>query len=133
MRILGLDVGDVRIGVGISDPLKITAQPLTTIPNTDAGRAELKKIVDDYDVVEIVVGYPTNRFGKKTKQTEVVELFAKRLEEDLSCKITYWDERYSTKAVERVLIEADVSRKNRKKVIDQQAAVFFLQGYLDGL
>jgi len=131
MRVLGLDFGEKRIGVAISDPLSITAQPLPYISYNPKFLEELKLIMSDYDIGLIVVGLPLSREGKDTQTTVKVRQFGAKLEQHLGKDIVFQDERYSTKAVERVLIEADVSRKKRKEVIDSQAAVFILQGYMD--
>lgn len=131
MRILGFDVGDRRIGIAMSDPLGLTAQPLTVIESTQLTAEWLKQMIDDYDIEQIVVGRPLNRFGEPTAQTRKIEKWVSNLVKNNEYTVVYWDERYSTKAAKSVLIEADISRKNQKKVIDKQAAVFILQGYLD--
>ena len=131
MRRLGLDVGRARVGVAISDPLGMTAQPLGQVPAGQKDLADLKALIADYDIDKVVVGKPLNRFGEPTEQTKWIENWVENLEQQLNCTVVYWDERHSTKAVESVLIQADVSRKKRKTVIDQQAAVFILQGYMD--
>lgn len=131
MRRLGLDVGRARVGVAISDPLGMTAQPLGQVLAGQKDLADLKALIADYDIDQVVVGKPLNRFGEPTEQTKWIENWVENLEQQLNCTVVYWDERYSTKAVESVLIQADVSRKKRKTVIDQQAAVFILQGYMD--
>lgn len=131
MRRLGLDVGRARVGVAISDPLGMTAQPLGQVLAGQKDLADLKALIADYDIDQVVVGKPLNRFGEPTEQTKWIENWVENLEQQLNCAVVYWDERYSTKAVESVLIQADVSRKKRKTVIDQQAAVFILQGYMD--
>lgn len=140
MRILGLDVGEKTIGVAISDPLCITAQGVTTIERVGI-RKDAGKVIDyirDYECELVVVGLPLSLDGTDSIQTEKVRDFRKMLENKLKSlgplskvKVEWQDERFTTKIAERVLIEADVSRKDRKKVIDKQAATIILQSYLD--
>lgn len=141
MRILGLDVGEKTIGVAVSDPLCITAQGVTTIERVGI-RKDAGKVIDyirEYECETVVVGLPLSLDGTDSVQTEKVRDFRKMLENKLKSlgplskvKVEWQDERFTTKIAERVLIDADVSRKNRKKVIDKQAAVIILQSYLDG-
>lgn len=135
MRILGLDIGDKTIGIALSDPLLITAQGITTIKRTNIGNdiLELKKICDEYKVEEFLVGFPKNMNGTIGPQCEKVMEFCKVLEKKIGFKITLWDERLTTVAAERAMLEADLSRKKRKKIIDKMAATYILQGYLDSL
>ncbi|MGI6360901.1 MAG: Holliday junction resolvase RuvX [Bacillota bacterium] len=135
MRLLGLDVGKATIGVAISDPLGWTAQGLKTLRRRDPA-SDFKYLLDlikQYEVEEIVIGLPLNMNGSKGPAAEYTENFAQQLEKISGKKIIYWDERLSTVAAERVLLEGDVSRKKRKKVIDTMAAAYILQGYLDFL
>src|SRR5690554_5266429 len=121
-RILGLDVGNKTIGVAVSDLLGYTAQGVTTI---------IRETLDKYDDVEIVVlGMPKNMNGTIGPQGQKVQDFGNFLKKRIKPKITYWDERLTTVSAERTLIEADVSRKKRKQVIDKLAAVYILQSYL---
>lgn len=135
MRILGLDVGSKTIGVAISDELGWTAQGLETIPideeKNDFGLERLETIIRTYDVDEIVVGLPKNMNGTIGPRGEMSQQFATMIEEKFHIPVVLWDERLSTVAAERVLLEADMSRKKRKKVIDKMAAIMILQGYLD--
>jgi len=136
MRILGLDVGDVRIGVALSDEMGWTAQPLGVITRSKKKglKSDLYAIVaylDEYNVTEIVVGLPLNMNGSEGPMTEKVRKFSEALSKITDIEIKEWDERLSTVAVERVLIEGDVSRKKRKTVVDKLAATYILQGYLD--
>lgn len=130
-RIIALDYGEKRIGAAISDPLGLTAQPLEFIPNDQAVISTLKEIIYDRQVDEILIGLPKNMNGTESKKSEEAMAFGKKLEEELDIKVSYWDERLSTVAVTKHLINADVSRKKRKKVVDSQAAMFFLQGYMN--
>jgi len=133
MRVLGLDIGTRRTGVAISDELGLTASPLRTIKA--AGRTAcikaLLEIIKEYDVEEIVVGLPLNLDGTEGVKAAEVRRFAKALEFAAGHKVRFWDERFSTAAVTRVLVEADVSRSKRKEVVDKAAAAYILQGFLD--
>ncbi|MCT2537648.1 Holliday junction resolvase RuvX [Aquibacillus koreensis] len=135
MKKMGLDVGSKTIGVAISDALGWTAQGLTTIKwnesEIDSAYDELAKIISEHDIQEAVVGLPKNMNGSIGERGEASMLFADYLKEKFNLKIVLWDERLTTMAAERVLLEADVSRKKRKKVIDKMAASMILQGYLD--
>lgn len=134
-RILGLDVGDKTIGVAVSDLLQITAQGVTTIrrENKKKDLSALKEIIDEYNIKRIVVGLPKNMNGTIGFQGEKVIDFTKDIKSRFSIDTVYIDERLTTVSAERLLIEADVSRKNRKKVIDKVAASYILQFYLDSL
>jgi putative holliday junction resolvase len=133
VRILGLDIGSKRIGVAISDELGFTAQGIETLscksPEDDA--AAIAKLAEKYDVEEIVVGIPYNMDGSAGPQAEKVRAAVERIKQRAKVPMQEWDERLSTVAAERVLVEADMSRSKRRKVIDKVAAVIILQGYLD--
>ncbi|WP_010098957.1 Holliday junction resolvase RuvX [Ornithinibacillus scapharcae] len=135
MRILGLDVGSKTIGVAISDELGWTAQGITTIKwdETDIKSAdsELKQIIDEHNIEKVIIGLPKNMNGTIGERGEASKRYAEYLEEVFHVETVLWDERLTTMAAERVLLEADVSRKKRKKVIDKMAAMMILQGYLD--
>lgn len=131
MRKMGLDLGERNIGVALSDSLALTAQPLKVIKRSAEEFAELAEIIRDYEVSEIVVGYPKNMNGTLGERAHAAEEFARLLERKFRIPVKLWDERLSTVAAERSLLEADLSRAKRKKVIDKMAAVFILQGYLD--
>lgn len=134
MRILGLDVGEKRIGVAISDPFGWTAQGLMTIHRTNSEKKDLEAIVEvikEHEVTSIVIGLPRNMNGTYGPQTENIRLFAEKLAQKTPVKIDFWDERLTTVVAERALIEADVSRNKRRKVVDKVAAVIILQNYLD--
>lgn len=132
-RIMGLDVGDKTIGVAVSDLMGLTAQPIITVRRVGKKKdiEELKKIIKEKDVKKIVSGLPKNMNGTLGPQGEKVIKFCELLEEETGLKVEYWDERLSTVAAERSLIEGDISRQKRKKVVDMLAAVIILQGYLD--
>lgn len=134
-RILGLDVGDVRIGVAMSDLLMITAQGIETYTRkeTDADIEYFCRLIKEHDVETVVCGLPKNMNGTIGEQAEKVQAFAQRLKEASGCRLIYWDERLTTKSAQRTLLEADMSRKKRKAVVDKIAAVYILQGYMDSL
>lgn len=135
MRIMGLDVGSKTVGIALSDELGWTAQGLETLKINEEenvfGFEELGKIIKEYDVGKIVVGLPKNMNGTIGPRGEASQFYGRELEERFGIPVILWDERLTTVAAERVLLEADVSRKKRKKVIDKMAAVMILQGYLN--
>jgi len=133
MRVMGLDVGDKTIGVAVSDLLGLTAQGIETIRRDEKVDywQRLSELCRHYEVERIVVGLPKNMNGTLGPRAKKVTEFICHLQEKLSLPVEVWDERLSTVAVERTLLDADLSRKKRKKVIDKMAAVFILQGYLD--
>jgi putative Holliday junction resolvase len=133
MRIMGLDVGSHTIGVAVSDELGITAQGVKTIrrKSKDEDSKEIIKIIDQFDIGKIVVGLPKNMDGTLGKQAEMVFQWIKTLKEKIHFPVVTWDERFSTIEASKVLLEADLSRKKRKKVIDKLAAVLILQGYIN--
>lgn len=134
-RILALDYGTKRIGMALSDAMRITGQPFGTIESKtrDEALAEIEKIVERENVTEIVIGLPRRLDGSIGEMGDQAKALAGQLRDRLSIKIKLWDERFSTHAAERTLLEGDVKRKKRKKVIDQTAAAWILQGYLDRL
>ncbi|SHK08370.1 Holliday junction resolvase RuvX [Desulforamulus aeronauticus] len=133
MRIMGLDVGDKTIGVALSDPLGWTAQGLEVIrrENIEKDFTRLDEIIQEYQVERILVGLPKNMNATIGPQGEKVLAFVEQLKDKFALPVKTWDERLSTVAAERMLIQADVSRSKRKKVIDKMAAAVILQGYLD--
>lgn len=133
MRILGLDYGEKRIGVAMSDELGITAQGLTTIHrrNRKKDLEEVAAIAKEYGVEKIVMGYPLMLDGSEGIQCDKVKSFARQLELLLSVPIVFQDETLTTKAAEEILREANVKREKRKLVVDKVAAGMILQSYLD--
>ena len=141
MRVLALDVGDKTIGVAISDELCITARGLFTLERIsnkkDTGK--ILEIIDDNDCKTVVIGLPINLDNSDSIQTEKVRGFETALKNKLmstghkDIDVVMHDERFSTKIAEQVLIDADVSRKKRKEIIDTQAAIVILQSYLESL
>lgn len=135
MRIMGLDVGSKTVGIAISDALGWTAQGIETIKIDEGagqfGMSRIQELVAEYAVTSFVVGFPKNMNNSVGPRGEASERFADLLRETFGHPVMLWDERLTTMAAERMLIEADVSRKKRKTVIDKMAAVMILQGYLD--
>ena len=132
-RILGLDVGDKTIGVAVSDLLQYTAQGLMTIKRESKVK-DLKAIeilLIEYDVKRVVVGLPKNMNGSIGPQCDKVIKFAEKIKNKFKIEVIYIDERLTTVSAERILIESEVRRENRKKVIDKIAASYILQSYLD--
>ena len=142
-RILCIDYGDRNTGLAISDAMGWTAQPLDTIRRADS--ASLKstiericELVSYYDIGTVVIGYPKNMDNSEGTSCEKVKHFAGKLGEEFlenlpehKVEIVFWDERMSTMAAQRVLLEADMSRGKRKNVVDKTAAAYILQGYLE--
>lgn len=133
MRAMGLDVGDKTIGVAVSDLLGLTAQGVETIRRTNkkADYARIGELIKEKEVSKIIVGLPKNMNGTIGPQGEKVLEFVEGLKNRFKVEIILWDERLTTVAAERSLIEADMRRKKRKTVIDMVAATYILQGYLD--
>jgi len=133
MRIIALDVGTKTIGVAVSDELQMSSYGVETIQrkNLKFDLSEIKRIVDEYQPVEIVVGIPYREDGSIGKRGSDIEAFSKKIKERFKLDVQLIDESYSTRIAEDVLIEADLSRKKRKKVIDKMAAAVILQGYLE--
>ncbi|MET0785545.1 MAG: Holliday junction resolvase RuvX [Paenisporosarcina sp.] len=135
MRIMGLDVGSKTVGIAISDAFGWTAQGIETIKidesNNQFGIDRIEDLVKSHEVSTFVVGYPKNMNNSIGPRAEASERFAEMLRVTFNKPVVLWDERLTTAAAERMLIQADVSRKKRKQVIDKMAAVMILQGYLD--
>ena len=133
MRIMGLDVGEKRIGIAISDEMGWTAQGHSVLIRGKLSEdlAKLDRLCAEYSIELVVVGFPRNMNGSVGPKGMEIQKFGKVLEQHLSLPVKYWDERLTTVAAQRVLLEANVSRQKRKKVIDMLAAVNILQGYLD--
>jgi len=135
MRVLGLDIGEKRIGIAMSDELRYTAQGMKVLDRRGLADdlRELGEIIAASEVSEIVVGFPKNMDGSLGEGAQKVLAFVQQLEKVTSVPITLWDERWTTSEATRVLLEADMTRKKRRKVVDKVAAVLILQGYLDSL
>jgi len=138
MRIMGLDLGSKTVGVALSDPLMITAQPLETITRKEENKlrqtlARIEEIIVEYEVEKIVLGYPKNMNDSIGPRAQFSEEFRDKLTRRTGLEVILWDERLTTVAAQEVLIESNVRRENRKKYVDQIAAVFILQEYLDNI
>jgi len=133
LRFMGLDVGEVRIGVAVSDELGLVARALDTIERTGGKRdfETVLKLVGTHDVEHIVVGYPLNLDGSIGSQAERITEFRERLGTLTPIEVSLWDERFSSQSAERVLIESGMQRRKRKYTIDKVAAVVILQHFLD--
>jgi putative Holliday junction resolvase len=133
MRIMGLDMGSHTIGLAISDESGMIAQSLETIKrrSTEEDFKEISRVIDQFKVEKIVVGLPKNMNGTLGKQAEMVLEWIEGLKKRISLPVVTWDERLTTVGATKILLEADLSRKKRKKVIDQLAAALILQGFLD--
>lgn len=133
MRFLCLDVGTKRIGVAVSDELKLTANNIKTIERRGFKKdiATIKNIIKEYNIEKIVVGMPYNLDGKTGKMALAIKNFIQRLKNSTGIDVIEWDERFSTIAVNRVLHEAEMSRAKRKEMVDELSAVYILQGFLD--
>jgi len=132
-RYLALDYGGKRIGVAVSDPMGSMALPRDFIPNTKAFLSQLKEMLKEDDILDVVMGLPVQMDGKDSITTTRVRKVAVQIEKQLKVTVHLQDERLSTQAVERELIGFDVSRKKRKTLVDSGAAAFILQSFLDKL
>jgi putative Holliday junction resolvase len=133
MRILAIDYGTKRLGLSISDEQEILASPLTVRKRSDLTHdiSFLIKVASDNKVGKIVIGLPLNMDGSQGEMAKAVQSFASKLRKKCCLPVVFFDERMSTKEAERVLVQADLSRKRRKNLRDSVAAVLILQGYLD--
>jgi putative Holliday junction resolvase len=130
-----LDLGTKTIGAAVSDELGWTAQPLTVLARQglDKDTEAVIDLVNQYQAEKVVLGLPWNMDGTLGKSGQRVKAFGRHLAERMEAELVYWDERWTTVSAERVLLQADLSRAKRKKVIDKLAASLILQGYLDHL
>lgn len=138
MRIMGLDYGSKTVGVAVSDALKVTAQGIETIKRKSEGKlrqtlARIQELAGEYQVGEIVLGFPKNMDNTEGERCEKTLEFKEMLERRCGLPVILWDERLTTVAAERSLMEGGVRRENRKKHLDRIAAALILQGYLDSL
>ena len=136
MRILGLDFGSKTCGVAVSDPLLITAQGLEIIRREHPGHlrktlSRIEEIIKEYEISEIVLGYPKNMDDSEGERVELTKDFQEKLIRRTGLKVTLWDERLTTVAADRLMIEVGVRREKRKDYVDQIAATYILQGFLD--
>ncbi len=138
MRIMGLDYGSKTVGVAVSDALGLTAQGVETVTREEEGKLRrtlrrIEELAKEYEVDRIVLGCPKNMNNSLGDRAEKTEAFKEMLERRLGLPVILWDERLTTVAAERILMESGVRRENRKQVIDKVAAGLILQGYLDSL
>lgn len=132
-RILAIDVGTKTLGLALSDESGTVGMPLSTIQRRSLKRdvEALREVVDSREVAEVVVGLPLNLDGSPGKMSDEADRICRAIETKLGVPVSRWDERLTTAAAERMLIEADVSRRRRRKVVDKLAATLILQGFLD--
>ena len=136
MRIMGLDFGAKTVGVAISDPLLITAQGIEIIRRKEENKlrrtlARIEELIEEYQVGEIVLGPPKNMNDTLGPRADITLEFKDKLERRTGLSVQMWDERLTTVAADKVMMEAGIRRENRKEYVDQIAAVFILQGFLD--
>ena len=134
MRAMSLDVGTKTIGIATSDLMWMIANGVETIRRTSVERdfTRIGELIKEHEVSTLVVGYPKNMNGSIGERAQICEAFAEELRKRFpACKVVLWDERLSTVAAEKVLVDADMRRNKRKKIIDMMAAVVILQNYLD--
>jgi len=136
MRIMGLDFGSKTVGVAISDELLITAQGIEIIRRKEENKlrqtlARIEELIEEYGVEEIVLGYPKNMNNTEGERVELTNEFKEKLERRTGLPVTLWDERLTTVAADRFMMEAGIRREERKEHVDRIAASFILQGYLD--
>ena len=130
-RVLGIDYGDVRVGIAISDPLKIISKPLITLTNDENLLENLEKIISEKNVEKIIVGYPIGMKGQKTLQTEKVDNFILTLKNKFDLNILVVDERLSSVSARNSLIKQGIKTGHNKSLIDNTSAAIILQEYLD--
>lgn len=136
MRIMGLDFGSKTVGVAISDPLLITAQGITIIRRKEENKlrqtlAQIEELIQEYEVTEIVLGNPKNMNDTLGDRSKLSEEFKEKLERRTGLPVVLWDERLTTVAADKAMMEAGIRREHRKEHVDRIAATFILQGYLD--
>lgn len=132
MRVLGIDYGDARVGIAVSDLLGMTAQGVKTIKNTGSKQlmSEIESVIAEYKPEKIVIGLPKNMDGSEGFRVDATRAFAKKLENIFGGEIIFWDERLSSMGAKRYLNETNTRGKKRKAVLDTVAACIILEGYL---
>ncbi len=138
MRIMGLDFGSKTVGVAVSDELLITAQGVEIVRRKSEGKlrqtlARIEELIQEYQVEKIVLGYPKNMNNSEGIRCEKTLEFKEMLERRSGLPVVLWDERLTTVAADRAMMEASIRRENRKEYVDKIAAALILQGYLDSL
>lgn len=134
-RVLGLDVGETTIGLALSDIRRSIATPLSTIERTKFSKdiEKLKTIISTHKIGGLIIGYPINMDGSQGPRTQSTRTFVSNISKHFELPMLLWDERLSTMAVERMMIDADMSRQRRAELVDKLAASYMLQGYLDNV
>ena len=133
-RLISLDIGDVRIGIAATDETAFLVSPMELFTRTASIKADIRKlaaIINGLEPKSVIIGLPLNSEGEKGKQAEKVIEFSKRLKNQINANIIFWDERFSTQEAQEELIEMGASRKKRRKIIDNCAAVMILENYLN--
>lgn len=136
MRIMGLDFGSKTVGVALSDSLLITAHGLEIIGRKEENKlrrtlARIEELIQEYEVTEIVLGLPKNMNGTEGERVALTREFAEKLERRTGLPVIFWDERLTTVAADKAMMEAGIRRERRKEYVDKIAASLILQGYLD--
>ena len=136
MRIMGLDYGSKTVGVAISDSLLLTAQGVETIVRTQENKlrqtlARIEELIVEYEVEEIVLGLPKHMNATEGVRVELTQEFKEKLERRTGLPVYFWDERLTTVAADKIMMEAGIRREHRKEHVDRIAATLILQGYLD--
>ncbi len=136
MRIMGLDFGSKTVGVAVSDPLLLTAQGVEIIRRKEENKlrqtlARIEELIVEYEVEKIVLGLPKNMNASEGMRVELTEEFKEKLERRTGLSVVFWDERLTTVAADKAMMEAGIRRENRKDYVDMIAASLILQGYLD--
>ena len=138
MRIMGLDFGSKTVGVAISDPLFLTAQGIEIVRRKAPGKlrqtlARINELKEEYEVGKIVLGFPKNMNNTEGERCEKTLEFKEMLEKRTGLEVVLWDERLTTVEADRTMMQVGIRRENRKEYVDELAAIFILQGYLDSL
>jgi putative Holliday junction resolvase len=136
MRIMGLDFGSKTVGVAISDPLFLTAQGIEIVRRKASGKlrqtlARINELKEEYEVGKIVLGFPKNMNNTEGERCEKTLEFKEMLEKRTGLEVVLWDERLTTVEADRTMMQVGIRRENRKEYVDELAAIFILQGYLD--
>ena len=136
MRIMGLDFGSKTVGVAISDPLFLTAQGIEIVRRKAPGKlrqtlARINELKEEYEVGKIVLGFPKNMNNTEGERCEKTLEFKEMLEKRTGLEVVFWDERLTTVEADRTMMQVGIRRENRKEYVDELAAIFILQGYLD--
>lgn len=132
-RVLGLDLGETTIGMALSDAGRSIASPLSTIERSKFSKdvEKLSVVIATHKIIALVIGYPINMDGSKGARAQSTITFVSNISKKISLPMLLWDERFSTMAVEKMMIGADMSRQRRAELVDKLAASYMLQGYLD--